>query len=93
MSQKLSNLSLVCILIAISIFSVFLSGCTVSARGKQRPLISHGPIRGEVELVSERRTDEHDVGQANRKSETTVFEERLRLRNKGDLYHPNLFYV
>ncbi|HDZ68942.1 MAG TPA: hypothetical protein ENH43_00780 [Phycisphaerales bacterium] len=44
-------------------------------------------------MVAERYKDEQGISQEKRKSKTTVFEERLRLKTKGDLYHPNfLFY-
>jgi hypothetical protein len=68
---------------------VFLTGCSVSVRGRQRPLLTHRPITGELELVGEKRTDEQGTSSNKRKSKTTVFEERVRLKTKGDLYHPN----
>jgi hypothetical protein len=72
---------------------VFLAGCDVNVSGKQRPLLRHDRIQGEVELVAERRTDEQGTSGNNRKSETTVFVERLRLKTEGDIYHPDfLFY-
>jgi len=72
---------------------VFLAGCDVSVGGKQRPLLRHDRIQGEVELVAERRTDEQGTSVNKRKSETNVFEERLRLKTQGDVYHPDfLFY-
>ena len=37
----------------------------------------------------EKRTDEQGTGQNKRKSKATVIEERLKLKMKGDLYHPN----
>jgi hypothetical protein len=72
-----------------SVSVLILAGCSVNVRGKQRPLIKHEGIRGEVELVAERRTDEQGTGQNKRKSETDVFEERLRLKTDGDIYHPD----
>jgi len=73
-----------------SVFCLFLiAGCNVNVGGKQRPLIKHEGIRGEVELVAEKRTDEHRAGQDKRKSETDVFEERLRLKTDGEIYHPD----
>ena len=73
--------------------SAYLTGCGVTVREKQRPLLRHGPIRGELEIVTEKRTDKQGTSQDRRKSETTVFEERLKLKTEGDMYHPNfLFY-
>ena len=72
---------------------VFLAGCDVNVGGRQRPLVKHERIGGEVELVAERRTDEQGTSGSKRESESTVFEERLRLRTEGDVYHPDfLFY-
>ncbi len=80
-------------LCCIGISMVFLAGCDVNVSGKQRPLLRHDRIQGEVELVAERRTDEQGTSGNNRKSETTVFVERLRLKTEGDIYHPDfLFY-
>ena len=81
------------LLCCIGISMVFLAGCDVSVGGKQRPLLRHDRIQGEVELVAERRTDEQGTSVNKRKSETNVFEERLRLKTQGDVYHPDfLFY-
>lgn len=72
---------------------VFLAGCDVNVGGRQRPLLKHERIQGEVEMIAERRTDEQGTSGSNRKSETTVFEERLQLKTDGDIYHPDfLFY-
>lgn len=72
---------------------VFLAGCDVNVAGRQRPLWQHQKIQGEVELVAERRTDEQSTSGNRRESETTVLEERLRLKTDGDIYHPDfLFY-
>ena len=65
------------------------TGCNVRVRGRQRPLLVHGPIKGELELVAEKRTDEEGTSQNRRKSEMTVFEERLRFKTEGDIYHPD----
>ncbi len=73
--------------------AVFLAGCDVNVGGRQRPLVQHQKIQGEVELVAERRTDEQSTSGSKRESETTVLEERLRLKTDGDMYHPDfLFY-
>jgi len=68
----------------ISILSI--SGCNVNVRGKQRPLLRHDRIHGEVELVAERRTDEQGTSGNKRKSKTKVIEERIRLKTEGDIY-------
>jgi hypothetical protein len=81
------------ILALCSISAVLLAGCNVNVGGRQRPLITHNRIKGELELVAERRTDEQGTSGNKRKSETTVFEERIRLKTDGDIYHPDfLFY-
>lgn len=70
-----------------------LTGCSVNVGGKQRPLLRHDRIQGELELVVERRTDEQGTSENKRKSTTNVLEERIRLKTEGDIYHPDfLFY-
>ena len=51
--------------------------------------MKYEPIHGELELVAEQRTDKQKTGSSSRKSKTRVFEERLKLRTKGDIYHPD----
>ena len=76
-----------------SIIGISLAGCSVNVGGKQRPLLRHDRIQGELELVAQRRTDEQGVSGNKRESKTKVFEERIRLKTKGDIYHPDfLFY-
>ena len=66
-----------------------LAGCNVQVAGKKRPLLRHEPVKGEIELVAEHRTDKQGIPENRREAESTVFEERLNLKTKGDLYHPN----
>jgi hypothetical protein len=68
---------------------LFLAGCSVNVSGKQRPLIEHEKIQGELEFVAEKRIDEQITNHNKRKSETDVFEERLRLKMDGNVYHPD----
>jgi len=75
-----------------TISAVALAGCSVNVDGKQRPLVRHEGIRGELEFVAENRTDEQGISENKRKSETTVFEERVRLKTEGDIYHPDLLF-
>jgi len=74
----------------ISVLSI--TGCNVNVRGKQRPLLRHDRIKGEVELVAERRTDEQGTSGNKRESKTKVIEERIRLKTEGDIYHPDFFF-
>jgi len=78
----------------LGIGMVFLSmGSSVNAEGEQQPLLRHGRIQGELELVAQNRVDEQGISGNKRKSKTKVFEERIRLKTEGDIYHPNfLFY-
>jgi hypothetical protein len=79
-------------LLAVLIFCsglTFMAGCSVNVGGVQRPLVRRGRIEGEIELVAEKRDDEQKTGQESRKSEVTSFQEWLRLRTTGDIYHPN----
>jgi hypothetical protein len=74
----------------IGVLSV--SGCDINIRGKQRPLLRHDRIKGEVELVAERRTDEQGTSGNKRESKTKLIEERVRLKTEGDIYHPDFFF-
>jgi hypothetical protein len=67
----------------------FITGCQVNVGGRQRPLILHEPVKGELEFVAENRTDEHKSPGITRKSTSTVFEERVRVETAGNMYHPN----
>ncbi len=83
----------ICQVLAFCIIGiVVLAGCNVNVGGRQRPLIRHEKINGELEFVAEDRTDEQGVSDNKRKSETTVFEERVRLKTEGDIYHPDLLF-
>jgi hypothetical protein len=83
----------ICRALAFCIISaVALAGCSVNVGGRQRPLVRHDRIQGELEFVAEDRTDEQGISDNKRKSETTVFEERLRLKTEGDIYHPDLLF-
>ncbi len=74
------------------ISTIVLSGCNVNVGGKQRPLVRHERIQGELEFVATTRTDEQGISESKRKSEMEVFEERLRLKTEGDIYHPDLLF-
>jgi hypothetical protein len=67
-----------------------LGGCNVIVRGQKRPLVKQQKIRGELETVVEHRVDERKTGADQRESKSTVFEERVRVRTSGDVYHPDL---
>jgi len=75
-----------------TIIAVAFAGCSVNVGGKQRPLVRHEGIRGELEFVAENRSDEQGTSENKRNSETTVFEERVRLKTEGDIYHPDLLF-
>lgn len=80
--------------LAICAVGTFLTGCSVDVGGRQRPLLHNEKIKGELELVVERRTDEQGTSGDRRKSTTEVFEERVRLSTEGNVYHPDfLFYT
>jgi hypothetical protein len=69
---------------------IITSGCNVIVRGQKRPLVKQQKIRGELEAVVEHRMDERKTGDDERKSTSDVFEERVRIRTDGDVYHPDL---
>jgi len=70
---------------------ILLAGCDVTVQGEKRPLVRQQRIQGELEAVVEHRTDKQESGVSERESESTVLEEWLRLRTRGDVYHPDLF--
>ncbi len=70
---------------------LFLSGCYVIVFDEERPVVRHEPIKGELELVAEKRIDEQGVNGTSRRNETTEFQEKLTLGTEGDIYHPDLF--
>ncbi len=89
-AMRLHGILLVLLFCGISVLSV--PGCDVNVRGKQRPLLRHDRIHGEVEFVAERRTDEQGTSGNKRESKTKVIEERIRLKTEGDIYHPDFFF-
>ena len=83
----------ICRILTFCIIStVVLAGCSVNVGDRQRPLVRHDRIQGELEFVAEDRTDEQGISDNKRKSETKVFEERVRLKTEGDIYHPELLF-
>lgn len=52
-------------------------------------MVRHDKVRGELEAVAEYRTDEQGTDVARRESESRTFEERIRLKTRGDVYHPD----
>jgi hypothetical protein len=82
----------VCALCCISLITGLLAGCEVNVGGKQRPLLRHERIQGDVELTAERRSDSQSTSGNNRKSESNVFEERVGLTTQGDVYHPDFLF-
>ena len=67
-----------------------LGGCSVQVKGRPRPLVKMGRVRGELELSMEEYTDESTSSGTTQKDVTRIFEEELRLETQGDVYHPNL---
>jgi hypothetical protein len=87
---RLTSSGRIRLILAATGLSVFLlAGCNVDVGGKQRPLLKNDGIQGELEFVTEKRTDEQGTSGNKRKSETEVFEERIRLKTEGDIYHPD----
>ncbi|MHC4584391.1 MAG: hypothetical protein ACYS3N_07650 [Planctomycetota bacterium] len=86
------NQSVLRVLVFCGIGVLSVSGCDINIRGKQRPLLRHDRIKGEVELVAERRTDEQGTSGNKRESKTKLIEERVRLKTEGDIYHPDFFF-
>lgn len=69
---------------------ILVGGCTVNVRGRKRPLVRQERFQGEIETVVEHRRDEQGTDVNRRESDTLVFEERVRVKTRGDVYHPDL---
>lgn len=82
------NLFPVSAFLGMSLF--VLSGCNMTVLDEQRSLVRYEPIKGELELVAEKRNDEQGSGGTKRKNETIDFREKLTLETEGDVYHQNL---
>jgi hypothetical protein len=78
-------------LLCLGLGLIMLSGCGVTVRGQKRPLVQQQKIRGELETVVEHHADEQKMGASKRESNSDVFEERVRVKTNGDVYHPDLF--
>ena len=73
-----------CFLITV----VLTTGCHVTVAGRERQLLHAEPIRGEVELVAERREDRQETNGTDTRFEALEFEERIRLRTQGHVGSP-----
>ena len=65
-------------------------GYAATVGGQERPLITHGPIKGELELGIESLRNKQSGGTVNRASDSQIWKERLRFATEGDVYHSNL---
>ncbi len=77
-------------ILVISAVLFNIAGCSVTVQGKKRPLVKHEGIKGDLQLNILQYQNERSSSGDKRKDKTIVFEERLALRTKGDLYNPNL---
>lgn len=77
--------------LGLCLLALCLAGCRTQVGGTTRPLMRTGPIRGEVELRAQQHTDEEGTAGDKREYEAREFEEILRLRTTGDIYHPDFF--
>lgn len=92
-SERFTSLRIIGVLMACCISLPFWAGCTtVNVMGRKRPLLQYEPVQGEVELSVQVQEDKQKGGQTQRKSTVSVFEERLRLRTTGDIYHSRLLF-
>lgn len=77
--------------VALAVVGVLcLAGCRTQVGGTTRPWLRSGPIHGEVELRGQHQTDEQGTSGDLREYEAQEFQEILRLKSTGDLYHPDL---
>jgi hypothetical protein len=66
------------------------AGYAATVGGQERPLITHGPIKGELELGFESLRNTQSGGAVNRNSDARIIKERVRVATEGDVYHANL---
>ena len=79
---------LCCGFMGIGMMGIAVYGATVG--GQERPLVTHGPIKGELELGFESLRNKQSGGTVNRDSDSQIWKERLRFATEGDVYHSNL---
>jgi len=79
------------LLMACAMMAGVLSGCRTQVGGQSRDLFRSEPVTGELELEIEKRTDEQGTSGDNRRYQSLGFEETLRLKTQGDVYHPDFF--
>lgn len=72
-----------------SLPAVYINGCRVRVAGEDRPLVRYKPVRGQLEFVTEYQENEQGTEANRRNSRTLLFEERLRVKTEGDVYHPD----
>lgn len=80
-------------LIFRSKLTVCIMAIVIFAGGKEsfaRNLLHNERIRGEVELTANVQSNKQTGSNGGRKSDIVVFEQRLRLRTKGNVYHDKL---
>ncbi len=91
--ERIAELRSFLIVVVFSMSLPFWAGCTnVNVRGRQRPLLQHTPLTGDVELVVEQQNSEQKGSGGGRESKVSIFEERLTLRTTGDIYHSNMLF-
>ncbi len=71
------------------VITMGVSGCAVNVRGRERPLVKHGPIEGHVELASQWQKDQNKSPNETRTSTSTLFEEKIRFKTEGDVVDPD----
>lgn len=79
-----------CGLFLVCLFSIlFLAGCRVMVGKQKRPLVRATPIRGSLEFDAELSDDKQKTENTEVNNKSTEFRELLRLKTRGDVYHPN----
>lgn len=78
--------------VILFIGTIVLADSQVDAEENQVSFIQHERIKGELELAVENQTNEQGASGNTRKSETMVFEERMKLNTTGSIYHPNFLF-
>ncbi|MCF7974572.1 MAG: hypothetical protein K9N55_12205 [Phycisphaerae bacterium] len=87
--KRIGTLRLVLVCALVQVMGV--CGCRTQVGGQERDFIHSEPLTGELELGVEKRTDSQGTAGDIRKYDTLSFEEIMRVKTQGDVYHPDFF--
>jgi len=78
-------------IVAVGISMLHLTGCTAQVRGRKRPLLQAGRVKGELRLSLEENIDSTKSSSGlERERESSLTSEEIYFENQGAVYHPKL---